>query len=434
MTRYTRLTLVGSTRRAQVVVPSDEGFAVMLPDLLDVLGEQPTTAPQAVALVRLTGEQVDLALDCASQDLADGEVLRVVRAVEAPPPPEVVDVTDATAEAFAQRADRWDARARTGLAAVVAGVAVGLAALTGRTLVPVEARLGVLLAAAVLVAAIAAAVGRAGRHHAGAVLTGAAVGVAVGVGAAASRPGGLVALLAALATTWGVLALGVGIGRRDRGALTGAVLGLVLTGGHLLALALLADVTAHAWLAVAGLVVCGLLPWLAMTTAGLTGLDDAALDGEPPARPRVAVGLDDAYRGLSWSAVAVAVTLATATTGLVATSLGAAVALGLVAVLVTALRTRSVPLRVQVVALWGAVVVPLVAAVGTHLSDDAALTGAVLTAAAVVVGVVSGLRPSGQQRARLRRLGDVVELLAVLTVVPLLLAVLGVLGELLGTF
>ncbi|WP_034229428.1 EsaB/YukD family protein, partial [Actinotalea ferrariae] len=125
MSRWTRLTLVGSARRADVVVPSDEGFAAMLPPLLDLLDEQPDGATGSVSLVRVTGEQVDLAQDCLAQELRDGEVLRVVRAAQAPPPPEVADVTDATAEELAARADRWDTRSRHATAATTAAVAAG---------------------------------------------------------------------------------------------------------------------------------------------------------------------------------------------------------------------------------------------------------------------------------------------------------------------
>ncbi|WP_200829853.1 EsaB/YukD family protein, partial [Cellulomonas algicola] len=123
MSTFTRLTLVGAERRAEVVVPSDEGVAAMLPQLLELLGESPRLAPQAVALVRVTGDQVDLALDPASQGLLDGEVLRVVRAAAAPPPAEVADVTDAAAEELRVRTDRWSASSRRVLAAVVVGLA-----------------------------------------------------------------------------------------------------------------------------------------------------------------------------------------------------------------------------------------------------------------------------------------------------------------------
>ena len=53
--------------------------------------------------------------------------------------------------------------------------------------------------------------------------------------------------------------------------------------------------------------------------------------------------------------------------------------------------------------------------------------------AVVLIGAV-GLRLSGQLRARLSRLGNTLEFLAVLAGVPVLLSLLGVYADLLGAF
>ena len=58
--------------------------------------------------------------------------------------------------------------------------------------------------------------------------------------------------------------------------------------------------------AAAAVVVCGLLPWYALSASGLTGLDDQVLAGRPGRRDRVLATVDGAYRSLSWAAVAVA--------------------------------------------------------------------------------------------------------------------------------
>ena len=54
----------------------------------------------------------------------------------------------------------------------------------------------------------------------------------------------------------------------------------------------------------------------------------------------------------------------------------------------------------------------------------------------LLLGLVlgAGARPSPQIRARLRRSGDVLELLCVLALLPLVLAVFGIFGDLLETF
>ena len=55
MSRYTRTRPAVLVGAPEVVVPSDEGLAVLLPDLPGLCGEAPAATPQAVALVRLTG-------------------------------------------------------------------------------------------------------------------------------------------------------------------------------------------------------------------------------------------------------------------------------------------------------------------------------------------------------------------------------------------
>lgn len=436
MTSFTRLTLVGSTRRADVVVPSDEGIAALLPRLLEIVEEAPRLQPATTALVRATGEQVDLALDAATQQLADGEVLRVVRAAAAPPSPEVADVTDVASEELAARADRWDVDVRQRVAATVAGAATAAAGAVLAPEVPGTALAAGAAGAALAVAAVAVGLGRSGRRHPARVLTATGLGAAVVVGAALTTDlGAAAAALTALTVAWLVLAAGAGWARRDRGALAGAGAGAVLTGVHVALGALLPGDVAGAVAAVLALVLLGLLPGYAMTAAGLTAIDDAVLDGALPARDRVRRSLDDAYRGLTWSTAAVAVALTVACSGLLTSHDPGAVALGAVAVAVTALRSRSMPLAVQGVALWSAVAVPLVLAVVLAWGPAApAVTAGAVLAAVLLLAATSALRPSGQQRARWRRTGDVVELLLVLAVLPLLLGVLGVYGELLGVF
>lgn len=434
MSTFTRLTLVGSARRAEVVVPSDEGVAAMLPQLLELLGEAPHLSPQAVALVRVTGDQVDLALDPATQGLADGEVLRVVRAAAAPPPPEVADVTDATAEELRSRAGRWTVGTRQAVAATGAGLAVAISGVVAAG--HVDAATGALtvgLAALVLLAA-SAGLGRAGRRYAGLVTLALAVGCAVPL-AVLLESGPLESVLAGILLAWVALGAGIGVGRRDRGALAGAAAGALLTGLHLLLVALIPALHADTAVAVVAVVACGLLPWWAMTTSGLTGLDDAALDGAAPRRTRVRLTLDEAYRGLTWSAVAVAAAVAISCTGLIASGDGAATLLAGIVLAVVALRTRSLPLSTQAVALWVAVAVPLtVGALGPWGADEPWTVVAVTLGVALLGAVVAGWNPSGQQRARLRRFGDLAELVGVVAVLPVALGVFGVYGDLLGTF
>jgi len=139
------------------------------------------------------------------------------------------------------------------------------------------------------------------------VLTTVPVGLALPIALTVARLGrislpdaGRVGLLVA----WLALGIGIGLGRRHRGALVGAVLGITLTGLPLLLGLTMPVHEVDALVAAVAVVACGLLPWYAMATSGLTGLDDAVLDGAVPQRTRVRATLDEAYRALTWSTLA----------------------------------------------------------------------------------------------------------------------------------
>ncbi len=110
--------------------------------------------------------------------------------------------------------------------------------------------------------------------------------------------------------------------------------------------------------------------------------------------------------------------------------------LGLVVITVTALRTRSFPLIVQQFALGLAAVAATAVAV---LSPRPALTpdarpAPLAIALVVVVAVAAGVRPAAHHRARLRRFGNLVEAIAVISLAPLLLGSFGVFTDLIGRF
>lgn len=433
MTTFTRITVVGSLRRAELVVPDDEPVGGLVPRLMDLLEEPTGSVARPLALVRPTGEQLDAALSAAEQDLVDGEQLRLVRADEAPPPPEVADVTDVVGDSFADRRGRWSARAREGLGAFAIGT--GAAVATFSSVPGLLVWLGVL--GVLVVAAVVA--GRTGHRWTALALTAAATGSVVATPVVLGAPAD-VDLLTWAATGvllgWVVLGLGVGVALDDRPALAGSALGAVLTGLLLAVRALgLDDDTALAVTAVAAVLACGLLPFYALSSSGLTGLDDQVLAGRPSRRTTVLTTVDEAYRVLGWSAVAVALPLGATAALLISSPNRWAAALGGVVAGVTALRTRVFPLVVQqvalgVAALAGAVAGVLAAPIGLTVSQQLVL----LAVAALVVGVGVGVRPAAHHRARLRRLGNLAEAVAVIALLPLLLGVFGVFADLLGAF
>lgn len=439
MTDFTRLTVVGSIRRAELVLPDDEPLGGLLPRLLELLDEPAGPATRPLTVVRSTGEQLDSALSAGQQQLLDGETLRLVRADEAPPPPEVADVTDVVGSTFPDRRGRWTATARQVVAAGAIGVLIAAAELVQP--VPDTAAVVVLL----LLMAAAVLSGRLRRRWPAVALTAAAIGLAVAavrVSAPAAdllgrTPYGRIGPAAvAAAVIWILLGLGFGAGLRNRSAGPAAALGAVLA--ILPVVLVIAGVSAPHAIAVVAVIAgicCGLLPWYALAVSGLTGMDDQVMSGTPGRRGLVLRTVDEAYRSLTWSTWALVLPLAVAPAVLIAATDRWMSGLGLAVLVVTALRTRVYPLIVQRIPLWLAVLVVTVTAVVSHRQALGA-TGAVaaLGVLAAIVAVAAGIEPAEHHRARLRRLGNLLEAIAVIALPVLLLGAFGVFADLLGAF
>jgi len=418
---YTRLTVQGAARKADVVLPDDEPVAALLPPLLDLLAEDRSGSGRPVTLTTLLGQQVDLTRTLAEQELAQGTLLRVVRVDQAPPPPEVADVTDVVAQALADRADRW--RPVWSLTALA-----GVAAVTGWFAVrELDRGTGAL---AVLVATLLAAL-LARLHRAGPAWV---LATAAGGGAVALAPllgwDAPVALL-----VWGLLGAIAGIvGGLGAGAMSAGLGGgtaVLLTGLALVLPPVATDAGALAAAGVLAVLLLGVLPGLAMTGSGLNGLDDRAVEGRRPERRRVLHAVTETYRALTWATVAAAGVVAITGWLLVRGDVVWSTVLGGVLGVLVLLRARVLPLAPQRLALIAAGVA---IAVGWTLTRDQQPvligSGVVLLLAAVIAGSAA----AGPLAARLRRLASVIELLCVLATVPLLLAMLGVFGDLVGTF
>lgn len=436
MTAFTRVTVVGRQRRADVVVPSDEPYAGLLPRFTVLLGDG-VDSSAALVLVRVTGEQVDLAGDSASQGIGDGELLHLVDRSDAPPPPEVFAVTDTVSESLASRADRWTATSSRVTAGALVAVAVAVAGLVSRA--SLADHVGAVLAVASLVLLASVVAGRTGRRWTSVALTAAGVGAAAPLAVAVADGLGVDDAGAVLpgAALWAALSLGAGpgVGLRVRPAGWAAAVAAVLAVVPVLASGTsVPPATVWGTVGVAAVVLLGLLPSFALAAAGVTGLDDQVAAGEPVSRRRVAVSLDDAYRGLDATCAAAAVAVAAAASVLVVDADPWALALGVVVLLVTALRTRSFPLRAQGLVLWAGVLVPTVLGIALHVRDLGPWSPIGLVALAVAAALVAGATPRPHQRARLRSIGNTVEAVAVVTMLPLLLGTSGLYDDLLGTF
>ena len=217
MAEFTRLTVIGSARKADLVVPNDEAVAGLMPRLMDLLDEPTGSVVRTLTLVRSTGEQLDVALTIADQQVSDGELLRLVRSDDAPPPPEVADVTDVLGETLRDRSGLWSTFARE----LTGAVAVGLlgCALAGQLAAgPIPLVLSVLLLSMRWICVA---------------LTSAALGVAAAPVWTFSSTLGLslplrlsAAVLGFAALGWICLGLGYGQGLHSRPAWFGSLVGI----------------------------------------------------------------------------------------------------------------------------------------------------------------------------------------------------------------
>jgi hypothetical protein len=334
------------------------------------------------------------------------------------------------------RAGLWSTFARELTGAVAIGVLSCAAAtqLPARPVAFVVAVLGLSVAAAIL--------GRAAMRWLCIALTAAALGVAAATVWSLSTELGLApglrfaaAVSGFAALGWICLGIGHGQGLRSRPAWLGSLVGVPISALPLIMVALgSAAEQAAAVTAGVAVVVCGVLPRLALAASGLTGLDDQVVEGHPRRRDDVSLTVNEAYRLLSWVTFAIAVPIAVTSAMLLASKDLWTVAVGLAVIIVSALRTRAFPLAVQQIALWFAVLVGLLAGVLGQSRLSEPLVAVILIAIAVLVVIMVLARPAAHQRAFLRRVGNAVEALAVIALIPLLLGMFGIFRDLLRAF
>ena len=191
--------------------------------------------------------------------------------------------------------------------------------------------------------------------------------------------------------------------------------------------------------ATASLLLLGLLPRIALTTSRLFRLDSQVMAGAHVERRAAAVAVASAH----WSLAA--------SVAVVATSFGAAGwllgrqgglqpwPLGLTAVLALAwaLRARHFPLAVERLMLWASAVLPPLGVAAAVVRGYPAVLPAVsgaLVLAGVLIALLGTRSMSEYTGAQMRRAASRLESTCVLLVLPVLLGVFGVYGDLLTTF
>lgn len=433
MTEYTRVTVQGEGRKADLVLPDDEPVAAMLPDVLSLLDDGEARSARPVALVTTVGDQLDPSLTLAEQAVAHGTILRVVRVDQAPPPPEVADVTDVAADAVQSRSDAWRPVWGVVAGAVLAGVLGFLAA--GLAVRDLDVPAATLLGACAALAVVATLLARRGRTEPAVVAVAAAVGATVVAARELTSGAPGETALVALGLVGLLVAVVAGAGSRDAGLALGGITAAALVGAVAGMDALDAEPThTAAVVAVLGCLLVGLLPGIAMSVSGLNGLDDRVVEGRRVSRAEAHRAVGTTHRALTWSTVAAAVV-----TGACAWVLAGGedpwsrlLAVAVAGVLL--LRTRVFPLAPQRLALLAAGATPLVALLAELGRTDPARALAVAAVVLVALALLVGARPREHVVARARRLGNVVELVAVVALVPLVLAHLGVFADLVETF
>ena len=437
MTEYTRVTVQGVSRKADLVLPDDEPLAALLPDVLALLDEGMARSPRPVALVTRVGDQLDASLTLAEQDVQHGTFLRIVRVDEAPPPPEVADITDLTADHVANRADAWGPQWATGAAAVVAAVLGYFTASLAAA--DFSASTTHLLLACLTLTASAALAARKGLGALGVVAAATAAGVAAPTAAlvttALHGTTNLFAPLTWFALVCAVLAVVGAAGFTDRALGFGGAIGAVLVAA-LLATHQLGWEDAHgaAVVGVVGLVLLGLLPGVSMTLSGLSGLHDRMVEGERVPRTRAVTTVDVTFRALTSATVATAVVSGACAWVLANDSNLWSRLLATAFATVLLLRTRVMPLAPQRLVLLTAGAVPLVALLVHSANTDPSGSLAAAVVGLALVALARSIPTSEVVLARLRQVATVIELIAVLCLVPLVLAQLGVFADLLETF
>lgn len=433
---YTRITLAGAEHKAELVVPGNEPLIELLPEMLRLLEEHRASA-DAMTLTTLLGERLDSSLTLEELHIPHGAILRMVPLAEAPAPPEVSDLTETVSTSLEERPDRWRPSYTTALAGALSAAAGWVIATTLDDAVEIRF---LELAAPGLLVLISAILFLVSRPRVGLLAAVSSIGAA---GPAASHWADelfdtQLPPLAATALTWAAavfaIALIIGTAARHIPIMAGGAAGVGLLG-------LWAGLEAGGIdptdippiIAVVGVVAVGCIPLTVLSISGLTGLDDRAIEARGFKAPVIRAAVGDAYASMQWltislTAVTTAALCATAAEG---TRIAAALTGSIVIVLIA--RAKILPLAPA----RGSVFVAGLT-VATTLAITWQQEAAVVILASVLVGVIAvfivGVNPSQPSAAKLRRYTNLIEFLAVLAIVPLLLAHLGVLADLVEVF
>jgi type VII secretion integral membrane protein EccD len=426
-TRFTRLSVVAGSQQLDTSLPASRPVAEFISDLPLLLSLAPTDPPTAWALSapRYGSIPPERSLDEAG--VLDGDVLYLSPRTEAAESPVVDDVIQGIADTVDRGTSPWARPSRDRVTSSLLAV-VFLALTATLTVLPQPRTAGL-----VLIGTFAVAVGvRMALRHRGGWLIGWAGWPALVIGTFLAVHQADLDVRCTLGLTAGLLGLAVlaAVDHGMRAVMVAGVVGGVLFG---LASALLAagvsDLALAAWSAPALVLVLGVTAQLAVSMAGLPGLArQAEAVGAVPRRDlsrAVHVGLTNLDGTIAATGLAGA---AAAATLLFSDHTPYAFLGGLLGIAFL-LRSRGFSSAYQVGFL---LVVPLTALVAAalalpgwaQLSDPesrGALRGAALAVVAILVGIAGHVRLPDVAAAQFARLWDILDMVAVIGVVPMVL-------------
>lgn len=433
MSEYTRITVSGRHSRADLVVPDSESVASLLPEILTLLEEPHDSSASPIILTTLLGEQLDPTLSLSEQSIRHGTILNITTLDEAPPPPEVADVTDVAGDSTSSSALLWNSAWVVGLSSIGAfplGLFTTSATISSLGLWTSAVGLALILFAGIITA-------RFKLSGVATVLGSSALGAAwplLHELIPALPLTGLI--LAYFATACGIVAILAGLGFGRGSMAVGATAGLLLAlTWLLLPLTGMTINAAAGCVSLLGLIGIGLVPGIAMNVAGLTGLDDRIIGGEPVSRSLAVRSVTDAHNALTWAMVALSLPTCAAGVVLVLQPDVWGRATGLLTAVILLLRSRLLPLATERLApLAGGGIVWLSFVFFAEGSFTDLIRVFIGVVAIVVLGVVTVYPATNYQVAQYRRLSSLGEAISVIAIVPVFLAFLGIFDDLAAAF
>lgn len=455
-TGLARVTIVAPDTRVDVALPHTATLAELLPSLLRLAGEDVAdrgSAHGGWSLVRLGERAFDTGRTIDALGIRDGDLLHLRPQRAQLPPPVFDDVVDAIATTATERAARWQPRDTRSYGLVIGGglLVLGAAAvpLAGGDRLVAAAIAG---AMTVLLIATGALLSRAlGDSTAGAVLgfCGAAYAFSAGIVAAAPGTGigsmGRTDLILGCAALTLAGALGAGLIGDYPAVFVGAVtVGMI--GGTAALLAVLTPITTHGAAALTAATTMGLAPLLPIIALRLARLplpavpadaqdisdDQTAMPGPGTgARAEVAEQHLTGLLGACCAVIAGALVLLATTGRTDARVLGTIIAAALL------LRARVHWDRTQRQLLLGAgligglaILISVNDAAGSSVRFLAVLMLLVLAGAvSIAVALLVPGRPISPYGARIV---DIIEVLLLVSIIPVALGVVGMYGRLRG--